>query len=802
MKKFFSPALKLIGQLVAVLFILVIVSAKASHPETDFFGFVSDPTPVSWEISGEIKENDDGCAVPFANIAVMDAQGSEIIGGGTSCLEGNFSIEIKDSGEYILRISAVGFETLFVELHVMNLRLINLGSISLQARRISLGEVLVVAERIKAATGAEKTSYFVNRNMLSASNTGTDLLKLVPGVSVDIRQNILLEGNHQVLVLVDGVERDREFVAQIPAARIDKIEVSNHPSSRFDGSASGVINIILVREKNAGFEGQVYLEVPSKSDEVYLFPKYSLRYGSGKLNFFTSYTGELTSLKVMDSYQRTLQENKSKTRINGMNLLQQRTWSHRFHYGMDYFINERNQINFYGYYNPFSFEYSGASALFINGSENSSWSVDKNDHDSNHSFYNAVFYKHNFSETGVHELTADLGFYNLSGENSSILSNTETGYYHMSQTLPKHQALTLKTDYRRPLPANFNYEGGAFARKEIMADGAIDEFDYGESTLAVYNTLGFNGKKFNAIAGIRLERSQPGQNDGPKHSFTALLPSGSILYRIKNGQGLRLSYRQSIRYPRFYQLNPFQTVIDPYTVHAGNPFLKPVRIEYIQMEHSIRFGNQFVSTHAFYSNSKEVISQLNWLNNGEKLESGNFNLGNISQYGLQLTGAFSLGKRMGFNTVVRVFEVQSTPNSLGLESELTSCTKMGWHAGFSAYAKLPGEITASLVFNYSSPLPDLQVTRFSDALYFLSLEKDLGEGFRAGLISAIPFTGRFVYKGTEISGTGFSDYSTGEILMSKVPFWFKFTYQFSSGQKRQSVERRSEETESIQRRGF
>jgi hypothetical protein len=149
-----------------------------------------------------------------------------------------------------------------------------------------------------------------------------------------------------------------------------------------------------------------------------------------------------------------------------------------------------------------------------------------------------------------------------------------------------------------------------------------------------------------------------------------------------------------------------------------------------------------------------------------------------------------------------VFEVKSAPNALGLENGLKASHKMAWHAGISAYTMLPGAITASLVFNYSSPVPELQLNRFSDALYFLSIEKDFGKGFRAGLISAIPFAGSFAYKGTDIKGSGFSDYSTGEIIMSKIPIWFKINYQFSSGQKRQTIERRREEIESIQRRGF
>ncbi len=389
----------------------------------------------------------------------------------------------------------------------------------------------------------------------------------------------------------------------------------------------------------------------------------------------------------------------------------------------------------------------------------------------------------------------------MKGENSNTFSNEETGYSHQNQTLPSHQALSLKVDYQKPLLANLNYETGVLARLEKMADRATTDFNYRENTFAVYNTIGFNRKDLSLLAGLRLERSELGQSNQQEHDFMAFLPMASINYRIKSGHSIRLSYRQSVRYPRFYQLNPIQQAIDPFTLHSGNPFLKPARLENLQLEHSIRFGNQFISTRVFYSHSSEMISQLNSLNYGI-LESSNFNLGSMAQFGLQFTGAFSIGKKTGINPVIRVFEVSSKPNAFGVDHGLQASRQLGWHASFSAYTILPGEITASLVFNYSSPEPDLQQTRFSDPLYFISVEKDLGKGFRAGFVSAIPFAESFAYKGTDVKGSGFSDYSTGEIIMSKIPFWVKMNYQFSSGQKRQAIERRREEIESIQRRGF
>jgi 5-hydroxyisourate hydrolase-like protein (transthyretin family) len=268
-----TQSLKIIMALAVLTFSPVIAQPK------QILAFTFAPIKAQTEriITGEIIEQQSGEPVPFANLALFEVEDSKLISGGTTNLDGRFELEFSSHGNLQLRISAVGFETVYKDIEFINHAPMDLGTIYMVVEEINLAGVVVAAERIKAISGIEKTSYMVNRNMLSASNTGTDLLKLVPGISLDIRQNISLEGNQNIMILVNGMERDRDFVAQIPATRIDKIEVSSQPSSRYDASVSGVINIILIKEKDAGFEGQIYLEVPTSGMELYLFPKYNFR---------------------------------------------------------------------------------------------------------------------------------------------------------------------------------------------------------------------------------------------------------------------------------------------------------------------------------------------------------------------------------------------------------------------------------------------------------------------------------------------------------------------------------------------
>ena len=480
-----------------------------------------------YTISGNIISAENGEAVAFANVALFDSTQTRILNGAAGNETGTFILNNVTPGTYKMQVSALGFELLTHKVE-MNGNL-NLGSIPLSETNLQLNDVDVVAQRIKAKSEPDKTTFFVNRKMHESSNTGTDILKLVPGLQVDLQQNVSLEGSQNIIILVDGKERDRSFLSQLPASKIDKVEVISSPPARYDADITGVINVVLSREEHAGIDDHVYLEIPTSDSEIFLTPSYRLNYGFGKFNLFTSYNGDLLYFNIKESYRREIFGNPGMNEITSTQNVRQKTWSHRFHYGFDWFINERNQLNFYAFYNPYSQEHDGDVEVKSTGTETCVWQAEKEDKDLNYSEFYSLWYNHFFDKNAGHELALDMSLHNLKAENAILFSNPKTGYYQENKVMPNNQNIHLKLDYSLPVSKKLKLGAGFQTRYTTMNDRNSATFRYDENVFAGYGTFSYKSSKLETTLGLRLENQNTKLQEGKTRKEIFLLPNFSAI---------------------------------------------------------------------------------------------------------------------------------------------------------------------------------------------------------------------------------------------------------------------------------
>jgi hypothetical protein len=757
-------------------------------------------------IRGQLKDQQNMQTVAYATVALRRTSDSTFITGTASNQDGEFSLENIGKGNYSIIISAIGYKHVAKTIDLADNY--NMGIIFLQPKSVALGEVVVTGERMKAKAEAGKTTYFMNKKIYDASDNGVDLLNYIPGVQIDIMKNISLEGSQHIVILVEGKERDRNFLSQLSAGQIDKVEIINTPGSKYDADVTGVINVILKKDKESGINGQVHLEVPTSSSEIYVFPNYSLNYTSGKLNLFTSYDGDLSYFNITESSYRNVQDSHGLTEITSEQVVRQKYWSHRFHFGSDYNFNEKNQLNFYAFINPYSSEHSGNVSMHVSDdkSGDQKWSALKQDADINYSTFYTLNFKHVFNKP-AREITFDLSYFNFKAVNSTtfITSESTSDNYPAKQenvVKPDQNSLSFKIDYTTPVTEKLKFDVGFKAKSQVLRDRESDQFKYDESIFSLYGAITYAFSKYTFNAGLRAERSTSGLLNSFDNNVLAFLPNATINYKINSKQNIKLSYNRTIYRPNIYELNPYISSEDPYSLQSGNPGLKPEYVQNLSIDYSKNIGNSYISLKLFYLDRSEAINRYTFINDAGIFEDLIGNLGDVHGYGIQMTGALKFRKAIAVNPFLNLTNIFIEGNNLSKKYDISNRQKMELQSGLSAIVSFKYDIVASLQFQYNSPLIEFQSISFSDALYLVSLEKSFNQKFKFGISCALPFMKTFTYRGSEVIGADFYSHSEGNIRFSVVPLWFKFTYLFNSGKTLNRVNNSKEDIDNMPKKGF
>ena len=95
----------------------------------------------------------------------------------------------------------------------------------------------------------DRNSYSTKNMTTASGGTSIDVLRNVPSVEVDGSNNVSLRGNANVVVQINGRasplkgEQLGNFLAQLPASAVTRVEVATNPSAKHDpeGTAGGSI---------------------------------------------------------------------------------------------------------------------------------------------------------------------------------------------------------------------------------------------------------------------------------------------------------------------------------------------------------------------------------------------------------------------------------------------------------------------------------------------------------------------------------------------------------------------------------
>ena len=203
--------------------------------------------------------------IEFATATLISPATKEIVKGEVCNDKGEFSIGKVDQGEYILSVSMLGYDRIDIEKVIVDgKKKIIEQKITLRESSELLNDVVVTAKKQFIEQSVDKMVINPEASITTASENVYEILRKLPGITIDNNDNISLKGMQGVKVLIDdkptyvSATQLASLLKGMQGKNVDKIEIIENPSARYDAEGnSGIINIKTKHVKTPGFNGNV-----------------------------------------------------------------------------------------------------------------------------------------------------------------------------------------------------------------------------------------------------------------------------------------------------------------------------------------------------------------------------------------------------------------------------------------------------------------------------------------------------------------------------------------------------------------
>ena len=640
-------------------------------------------------ITGQIVDSLSKESVEFANIALYRQRDSSLVTGTMTDAQGNFKLEKLAPGRFYLEVKFIGYKSRKLSGIAVSPRTpqVNLGKVGILSSSQDIEAVVVTGEKRMLQHNLDKKVINVDKDIASQGGTALDVLQNVPSVDVDNDGNVSLRGSTNVNILIDGRPSNLTSLDELPAQMIESVEVITNPSARYDPDGlSGIVNIVLKKKKERGYNGMVSL-MAGTGDKYN--GSLSLNVRQNKFNFFANYDFRKMRMDSYSNSNRITMLDKN-TEIDSSSYLFQdqdglrNGMFNNFRGGVDYSINSKTTLSFTGSFNVRGFDNDNSSISNSSNSYNSFISVadrkSVNDNSGIGQEY-ALNFKRTFDSPGQ-EWTADVFFSRMDGTNESeiyetINKNSAIGVVQeRSNTDSWINTFTVQTDYVRPIGNGGRLEAGLKGTiRENDADYLYDtlniplnqwnidptrsnRFVYNEQVYSVYGIYSntFADNKFSYQIGVRVEdqvtnsdqRSTKEKVDTSRLNF---FPSMHLRWEPNQKNSFQVSYSRRVNRPNAFILNPFLNTSDKYNWSKGNPYLEPEFTSSVDFSYNLNYPKTKVSSSVFYRDTRNGFSRKVSVIDTVKTLSTYINLSHNESYGVEgvLTQTFTKWWRISAN---------------------------------------------------------------------------------------------------------------------------------------------------------
>lgn len=584
-----------------------------------FFGllaglFASQPglaqTPGPPTLTGTVLDGQ-GQPMPGATVRLVHLPDSAVAAGTQTDPAGRYAFGPVAAGRYLVRATAVGLKDGRTAAFGLPASPAPLGLPALRLRPdvTQLREVTVTGQQKRVEAGAGKVVYNVAAQTAAAGTTAFDVLQRTPGVSVTQDDNIVLKGNANVQVMLDGKlsylspQQLSTFLKSTPAENLARIEVITAPGAQYDAAGSaGLLNIVTKKSTRPGYALNLTAGAGTghnpqttetlignlKTSRFNLFGNYGYTYKSTYLH--------RTSYRVVDNvaYDRDSFDPSV-------------TSGHSYKAGLDVQLGPRQQAGlvYSGFANTYDRSGAGPTAITDFGTGVAQLVQNRNatyEPAVNNSFnlnYKALL------DTAGRQLTADGDYARYANDSRGALGSQYFGadgspqqpYQELAFTQPVRISIrSLKTDLTWPVRKttltaglkysyvtsdnNFNYDSlrnGTYVYSPVLSN----HFVYDEHIYAAYAAASRPlGPATTLDAGLRVERTRStgnllNLNQVNDRDYTYLFPSLALTRKLSEQNSLSLALNRRLNRPLYGNLNPSRYFFDKFSYYQGNPYLQP-----------------------------------------------------------------------------------------------------------------------------------------------------------------------------------------------------------------------------------
>ncbi|WP_407484728.1 TonB-dependent receptor domain-containing protein [Elizabethkingia miricola] len=661
---------------------------------------------ASVTISG-IVTNKSKTVLPYTTVTLKTAKEKKFVSGTITNEEGRFSITGIKPDNYYLETSVSGYSPYTQSVFIGSLsEFLDIPSIELEQikndKETKIEEVVLTSsKKNEISNQLDKKTYSVADNISQSGGSILQSMQNLPGVTVQDGK-VQLRGNDKVTVLIDGKQTaltgfgSQSGLDNIPASAIDKIEIINNPSSKYDANGNaGIINIIMKKNKQNGWNGKIGFtygtgsfwirkeNLPTIRPQYTITPKInpslSLNYRKDKINVF---------LQVDNLYTQTLNKNEFVTRTydNGNIINSQLKRNRNTNYlttkaGFDWNIDSQNTLTISGLYGSEKIIDRGDQPFF-NGDFSQRqrlWQFLEDELKT--TVMGTASYQHKFKEAG-HVLNVGFNYTFHREDEKYFYDNylpisTGTDAFKL---LSDEQVYDFNVDYIKPLkygrietgiklrnrsiPTNMNFIPGANSVLDVNAGGWAN---YKELIPAVYGNYVFENAKWEAELGLRLEYVKIQYDVNPNHptyksdsyNYTQPFPNLRLAYKLNDHNKLSIFYNRRVDRPNEVDIRIFPKYDDAEIIKVGNPGLRPQFTNSIELGHKYNWNNGYLYSALYHRFANGTITRISSIVPESTLIYAVFqNAGRSYNSGLEMIWNQKVSKIYSFNINGNIYRNQ------------------------------------------------------------------------------------------------------------------------------------------------